>query len=172
MKKATLLTVMAIMAGIFFFQSCSKDEDTPVADEFIADDNSFKNFMNWPLEATNQGPDPALGTAHAGNDSTVIRRIYFANGQSAVNGKYPVGTMIVKHSSNPGGTVEEYTAMAKRGNGFNPTGGDWEWFMLNPDGSIATDGSSGMKMRGADLMNGMCAGCHAQATVKDFVFSK
>jgi hypothetical protein len=172
MKKTVLFTLLAIVGVTISFQSCSKKEETPVVNEFIADDNSFKNFMTWPLEATNQGPDPALGTAHAGNDSTVVRKIYFQNGQNAVNGKYPVGTMIVKHSTNPAASVNEFTALAKRGNNFNPSGGDWEWFMLMPDGTIATDPSSGMKMRGASLMNGMCVSCHSQASSKDYVFSK
>lgn len=37
--------------------------------EFIADGCSFGNFMSWKLEATNQGPDPALGSALAGIES-------------------------------------------------------------------------------------------------------
>jgi hypothetical protein len=61
--------------------------------------------------------------------------------------------------------------MVKRGNDFNPNGGDWEWFMLNSDGTIAVDGN-GNKMRGADLMGGMCLMCHTGASNKDYVFSK
>jgi hypothetical protein len=61
--------------------------------------------------------------------------------------------------------------MVKRGNDFSPNGGDWEWFMLNADGSIATDPSSGMKMRGASLMNGMCLQCHSAGSV-DYTFTK
>jgi hypothetical protein len=63
--------------------------------------HTFSNFMNWVLEDTNQGPDPALGAAHAGNDETVTREIYYKDGQDPVNGEFPVGTIIVKHSSNP-----------------------------------------------------------------------
>jgi hypothetical protein len=65
-----------------------------------------------------------------------------------------------------------FTAMVKRGNNFNAAGGDWEWFMLNSDGSIAVDATSGMAMRGANLMNGMCIGCHQGASSKDYVYSK
>lgn len=112
-----------------------------------------------------------MGPAHAGNDETVTRKIYFKSGQYPVNGEFPVGTIIVKHSSNPDATVNEFTAMVKRGNDFSPNGGEWEWFMLNADGSIATDPSSGKKMRGANLMNGMCLSCHSAGTT-DFTFSK
>jgi mono/diheme cytochrome c family protein len=61
--------------------------------------------------------------------------------------------------------------MVKRGNSFNPSAGDWEWFMLNSDGSVATDSSSGMKIRGANLMDGMCISCHSAAST-DFSFTK
>jgi hypothetical protein len=167
--KKMIAMASLVFLGAVTLQSCSDDED--VKQEYVADDNSFKNFMSWPLEATNQGPDPALGTAHGGNDSTVTRKVYFQNGQDPKDGTYPVGTLIVKHSQNPGSTVNEFTAMAKRGNDFNTTGGDWEWFMLNSDGTIALDGN-GNQMRGADLMGGMCLQCHTQASSKDYVFSK
>ncbi len=167
MRKLFFFQVFIALAVMVSLQSCN-DEEEPNP-EFIADDSSFSNFMNWPLGAENQGSDPALGPAHAGNDETVTRRIYVKDGQEASNGEYPVGTIIVKHSTNPEVTVNEFTAMVKRGNDFNPDGGDWEWFMLNPEGKIATDASSGSKMRGADLMNGMCLSCHSAATT-DYVF--
>jgi hypothetical protein len=170
MKMTRMITLASLVfLGAVTLQSCSDEED--VKQEFVADDNTFKSFMSWPLEATNQGPDPALGTAHAGNDSTVTRKVYVQNGQDIKDGSYPVGTLIVKHSQNPGSTVNEFTAMAKRGNDFNTTGGDWEWFMLNSDGTIALDGN-GNQMRGADLMGGMCVMCHTQAIQKDYVFSR
>lgn len=158
-----------VFLGAVTLQSCKEDEEVP--QEFIADDNTFKNFMSWALEASHQGADPALGGAHGGNDETVTRNVYFEDGQEPKDGKYPVGTLIVKHSNNPDNSVNEFTAMVKRGNDFNPNGGDWEWFMLNSDGTIAVDGD-GNKMRGADLMGGMCLMCHTGASNKDYVFSK
>ncbi|HKL32869.1 MAG TPA: hypothetical protein VJ919_10055 [Tangfeifania sp.] len=169
MRSSVFFKVLMALAIVFSLQSCNDDED--VKQEFIADDDSFSNFMNWELEETNQGPDPALGAAHAGNDETVTRKIYYKEGQEPVNGQFPVGTIIVKHSSNPDQSVNEFTAMVKRGNDFSPDGGDWEWFMLNTNGSIATDASSGMKMRGANLMNGMCLSCHSAGST-DFTFTK
>lgn len=174
MKKVNILLFAAfILVSTFTFQSCKDDEEDPETpvNEFVADDDTFENFMSWQLAATNQGPDPALGMAHGGNDNTVTREIYFKDGQNPSNGKYPVGTVIVKHSKNPDQSVNEFTAMVKRGNNFAPSGGDWEWFMLMPDGSIATD-ADGNPMRGADLMGGMCVSCHTQASDKDYVFSK
>ncbi|GAB4378935.1 MAG: hypothetical protein Kow0075_09250 [Salibacteraceae bacterium] len=167
------------MLTLFSAQSCKKEgctsedavnydekakkDDGSCVFEYVADDNTFKDFMTWSNDATNHGADPSLGMAHAGNDSTVTRKIYFKDGQDPEGGVYPDGTMIVKHSSNPSGTVNEYTAMVKRGNNFDPDGNNWEYFMLNSDGTI--------KDRGANLMNGMCKDCHSKAQ-NDYVFSK
>lgn len=171
MRKLTLIAIIGgLVTSVSVLQSCKKDNSS--MQEFIADNSSFSGFHNWSLDATNYGPSPSLGTAHAGNDSTVTRVVYFKNGQDRVDGSYPVGTIVVKHSTNPSGTVNEITAMVKRGNNFNPSAGNWEWFMLMPDGSIATDGT-GMAMRGgASMMGGMCNSCHAGASSQDFTFSK
>ncbi len=175
LKNRFLLLFSLLFASSVVITSCSKDDDEdnpPTPSEFVADDNTFVSFMNWSKDATAQGADPALGgMAHGGNDETVVREVYFKDGQAAVNGSYPVGTIIVKHSKNPEGTVDERTALVKRGNNFNSEGGDWEWFMLAPDGKIARD-ENGNAMRGANLMNGMCLQCHTVAKAKDYVFSK
>jgi hypothetical protein len=170
MKKIFFLfSVVALFAGVNLTQSCKKSNSAPA--EYVATNSSFAGFTSWPLQSTKHGPDPLLvAMAHANNDSTVTRDVYFKDGQNAVNGKYPVGTIIVKHSYNPSGTVMEYTGLVKRGNNFNPAHGDWEFFMLKSDGTIMAD-STGMVMRGANLMGGMCASCHSAAT-KDYVFSK
>lgn len=172
MRKTSLIALVAFtLTAIFTIQSCKK-ETKPEIKEYIADNSSFASYISWSLDKTFNGPDPLLGAmAHANNDSSVIRDVHFKDGQSPVSSKYPVGTLIVKHSHNPGGTVNEFTAMAKRGNNFNPNVGDWEFFMLTPTGAIATD-TTGMPMRGANLMGGMCGSCHAMALAKDFVFSK
>lgn len=173
MKNKSIIAFLAVtFIGVSMLQSCSKDSTTPSPTEFIADNTTFTGFNTWSLDKTNKGPSPSLGTAHVGNDTSVTRRVYFKNGQARVGGTYPIGTVIVKHSTNPAGTVDEITGMVKRGNGFNPTTGDWEWFMLMPDGTIAKD-ASGMAMRGGDsMMGGMCNMCHGSAKSQDFTFSK
>ncbi len=105
------------------------------------------------LVAQKQDRDPALGAAHAGNDSTVTRYIYFKDDQNRIDGKYPIGTVVVKEAYNPEDTYHGYTAVEKRGNNFNASGGNWEWFVLAGDGQIATD-EGGSYMRGANLMGG------------------
>jgi hypothetical protein len=174
MKKQFKLISFIILSASLVFTACSKDNDDEPDDqqnEFIADNSTFTDFRDWVKEAENQGSDPALGPAHAGNDSTVVRSIYFKDGQDRVNGQYPLGTIIVKEGLNSTGSFQEITAMVKRGNNFNTNGGDWEWFVLKPDGTIAEDGD-GNAMRGANLMGGMCIGCHTEAADRDYAFSK
>ncbi|NQV53928.1 MAG: hypothetical protein HQ500_12135 [Flavobacteriales bacterium] len=148
------------------FDSEAKRDDGSCILEFIADDATFSNWSSWEQTAQLMGADPSLGGAHAGNDSNSVRTIYFKESQDAVNGVYPLGTVILKQSVLGDGSVE-ITGLVKRGNGFDASGNDWEYFMLNSDGTIAENGA----MRGADLFNGMCQGCHAAAST-DYVFTK
>jgi cytochrome P460 len=168
--KYYLITILGFFTLAFTTQSCSKDDD-PAPEEYVADNDTFKSFASWTLGGELQGADPALGGAHGGNDSTVTRSVYFKNNVIPSGGTYPIGAVIVKYSHNTGGDLNEYTAMVKRGNSFNTTGNDWEYFMLAGDGQIAMD-ASGNEMRGANLMNGMCMGCHVSAKNSDYIFTQ
>ncbi len=162
MKNTTLIRyTVAIVVGLIFFYSCDNDDSGP---EFVTNDSDFSDFRTWTEVATNQGPDPALGGAHEGLDADATRTIYIKDDQDrGTDGRFPVGTLIVKDTRKSGSTVA-VTALAKRGNGFNPDNNDWEWFMLSTDGAIID--------RGAKLMSGACGACHTQAQSQDFVFSK
>jgi hypothetical protein len=117
MKKNNLFTFLAFILFVSYVsQSCQKDTTTEEPEEFVATNATFSDFATWTLESTKTGPGAKLGAAHAGNDTTVSRKIYFKDGQDPVNGTYPTGTVIVKHTSNPAGSIAEYTAMVKRGN--------------------------------------------------------
>jgi hypothetical protein len=174
-KNYFLLSFMVLMGLGISFTSCKKDDTTtvdPGPTEYIATNDSFKSIESWTLGAENLGVDPSLGAAHAGNDSTVTRSIYFKDNAKPANGKYPVGSIVVKHSHNPAGTVAMYTAMVKRGNNFDAANGDWEYFMLAGDGQIAkTEGGMEMRGNGATMLNGMCLGCHTNASSKDYIFT-
>ncbi len=177
-KRAFTITAITLLLTTATIQSCKNETSTPTPtpttpSEFIADDNTFAGFETWTLTASKSGVDPAmLKTAHAGDDPTSVRNIYFGN--SAVtreNGEFPVGTVVSKKTTwqgNGGGSM--ITAMAKRGNSFDAGGKNWEYFVLNADGSILVD--NGTVMRGADLMNGACKGCHAAVADNDYIFTK
>ncbi len=168
MNKKLFFAFTLLLSGLLLSTSCKKEEEVP--QEFVANNQTFTGFKSFTKVAENNGPDPSLGAAHSGNDSTVTRYIYFKDNVAASGGTYPVGAVIVKESKNDEGTVNMITAMVKRGNSFNTQGGDWEWFVLTSDGTIAKD-EQGNDMRGVALMNGACVSCHAGAEV-DYVFSK
>jgi hypothetical protein len=175
MKKFTYLSAIASFFMIaVVVQSCKKDDDSAeekVTDpvQFIADNSTFSDFETWTLRASIHGADPAVGTLHGGNDTSVTRDVYVKNDQQPVNGIYPQGTLIVKHSYNTSGTLDEYTAMAKRGGNFNASHNGWEWFVLNQDGSINTN-SSGAALRGEEIVSLGCRSCHAFGQ-KDYTYT-
>lgn len=147
--------------------------------EVIADDTTFANYRDWNLIDTLTTHPDLLGERAHGAGVTASRRVVYkkqlnANPDTTEQG-YPIGTAIVKEAFDADGNIIDVTAMIKRGGGFSPALGDWEWFLLEPDvGSIArTD--TGEELRGALLNNGGCVGCHSDATPEqntgiDFVF--
>lgn len=143
--------------------------------EFIAVDSDFADYQTWQIADSTIFPTnrDLLGTAHQANSSDYTRQV-FASPRDFVGGAYPVGTRIVKETFTWTGNDKQFAesggilAMAKRGTGFNPSVGDWEWFELDPNTrQIIGRG-------GSEMMGGGCNGCHASATGgsgTDFVFT-
>lgn len=146
-------------------------DDRTCVYEFISTDETFQDFIEWTKVDSNVGPDPFATGSHGSNDSTVVRDVFFYENAKAVNGKYKNGTRIVKYSHSETSGFFQLTAMAKRGNNFDPDHNDWEWLVLNPNGTIAED-SIGQPLRGKNALNQFaCASCHYLSET-DFVFSK
>lgn len=146
--------------------------------EFIADAETFSGYQSWSLIDERNDANPLLdnmahGAMLEGSSRRVYKKQLYANADTVAQG-YPVGTAFVKEVLHDGAIVEA-TAMVKRGGDFNANNGHWEWFMLQPEtGAILADGS-GNSQRGANLMDGMCSGCHFAANTTsgegiDFVF--
>jgi hypothetical protein len=76
--------------------------------------------------------------------------------------RFPVGTVIVKEklASSDGRQPEILTVMIKRGKGFNPASGDWEYMAVNGTGTV-------IEGRGK-LEN--CESCHVANKKTDYVF--
>jgi len=170
MTKYYLLTVIGFLSFTLLISSCKKDDNTDTPTEFVATNSTFDGISTWTLGGEFYGIDPSLGAAHGGNDSTVTRSVYFKADVKPVSGLYPLGAVVTKRSHNTGGTLNQYTAMVKRGGDFNVENNGWEFFMLAGEGQIAMD-ENGNEMRGANLLNGMCIGCHTAAKAKDFIFT-
>ncbi|MBL7997161.1 MAG: cytochrome P460 family protein [Candidatus Kapabacteria bacterium] len=155
-------------AASLAFGSCAKETTTTApATEFVATDANFSGYATWTQTTTpRRGPDPALGAAHEGNDTNVTRYMYInsATASRSNNGQYPNGTIIVKEMKRNGANFA-VMGMVKRGGEFNKDHNGWEWVMLSNDGKIQD--------RGANLMGGMCNGCHSGVkSTKDYVFTK
>jgi len=135
--------------------------------EVVADAADFSGYNGWSLLEETSADHPFINPAHQSEAGNATRRVY--RKQLLANpalGGYPGGTLMVKEVRVDGAVVE-ITAMAKRGGAFNTANRGWEWFMLDP-------GTGAIMDRGANLMNGMCNGCHANATGtfgKDLVFA-
>lgn len=74
-------------------------------------------------------------------------------------GSFPKGAVIVKEKLAADGSVRAIGGMIKRASGFNPEGGDWEYFYFEKRSGFA----------GGRLEN--CAACHAEAKKSDYVFA-
>ena len=76
-------------------------------------------------------------------------------------GHYPVGCVILKrkYSDSDGKQTELYTGMIKRIAGYNPSAGDWEFFVLSGDGQHVEQ--SGQIQS--------CMSCHQGYAVSDYV---
>lgn len=134
--------------------------------------NYFADYKSWDLIEYDESPTNLAGGAHI--DDANLRRVYqkhiYANPQDAGALGYPIGTAIVKDISKDG-AIQQIVAMVKRGGSFNSSGGNWEFFILDPnDPSQVSKNASGAENRGAI---GACVACHSGASDdagSDFVF--
>ena len=137
--------------------------------EYVANDADFANYTKWTLVDQVSGPSETLQSSHLANDPNATRSIYIKdNADRTDDGKFPVGTTLVKQITNKDGKLLGAVGMVKRGGGFNKEFGGWEWFVLNvTTGKIASN-ASGAQSRGAIAT---CNQCHAK-TDDDYVFTR
>lgn len=76
-------------------------------------------------------------------------------------GVYPVGTVILKQKLGDaaGKKAEFFTGMVKRGKGYDREAGDWEFFVMNSEATVAR----------VPLNVQSCVECHAPFRATDFV---
>lgn len=135
--------------------------------EVIASLEDFANYRNWQIVDYTVGVTNVALTEgiHSSGSDDFARRVY-AN-PIALNSEgdtFDNGSILIKEVFSYAGEGNNFEfaemggllAMVKRGNGFSPSGGDWEWFNLQPDLSM-------INARGIDVRNGTCLGCHTAA---------
>jgi hypothetical protein len=164
--------------GFLAFSACKQDKVVAPADpnfspaEYVADTNTFLPYCNWPLDSTYRGIHNALENAHTGGDTSVFRQVFVRDGIKRTNGIFPEGTVIAKYCGRPDGTTFEVVGLVKRGGNYNPSGINWEWFILTKAGKIEKDGNGNyLRGSGANAFAG-CQGCHTAAKGQDFVFTE
>jgi hypothetical protein len=64
----------------------------------------------------------------------------------------PGATLVERHVARGAETTAVYFAMVKRSPGYDPDGGDWEYLVVSPDGTIEERGRIPL-----------CGRCHAEA---------
>jgi hypothetical protein len=95
-------------------------DDGPPGPSFIAYAKDFQGFEKWPSE-TFDDPNAAGATHVAG-----LRTIYLNHAPPAGATEFPLGTIIVKQTSDG-----KIFAQVKRGGGYNLKGAkNWEWFEI------------------------------------------
>lgn len=162
-RRLVFLAISAVCA--LTLSACGGDGGDDGNKEFVASAQDFSNYKSWEVaDYTIGASNPVLGPAHMGNDNGFSRRTFRGPTAKIVNGEYPVGSIIVKETFTWENGVKKFPAtgggvfaMVKRGNGFNATGGGWEWLELSPDGSQIVGRG------GADMMGGICNACHSLA---------
>ena len=145
--------------------------DSPVLTDFDAKESDFQAYRTWTkvnIDAVTGDAFGVLGPAHEAADG--LRDIYVnVFGKSfyleACGCTFPIGAIIVKEAYKKAagggkGELASLAMMVKRGEGFDPPNGNWEYFKSAPDLSGMTRG----KLAG-------CAACHVVAKSWDFVFN-
>jgi hypothetical protein len=93
-----------------------------------------------------------------GNDAGALARSPEANAD--LRGEQPAGAVLLEAlSPEPEAPIDTYFVMRKLEAGANAGGGDWEYLVVQPDGSMTAQGHLAL-----------CERCHAEAG-PTFVFS-
>ena len=165
MKNILRLLMIFLISGIIISACSDDDDDNPnkPAAEFIAEQSDFANYNTWTMVGEYTEDDARLGgMAHgAGN----LKRIVYVNKSNTQlnDGEFENGLILIKEGRDKEtNELKELAGMVKRGGDFNSNHNGWEWFMFD----LETGNIMG---RDANLMEGMCNGCHAGAG-KDYSF--
>ncbi|MDQ3907503.1 MAG: cytochrome P460 family protein [Acidobacteriota bacterium] len=129
--------------------------------------NPARARMDGAVAALCRAPTAAeSGRGSAGPHALKYLSVYVndagAKAMTEKGAEFPRGSIIVKEKfgARAGGAAELMTAMVKREAGFNPESGDWEFFVVNGEGTRVQ--ASGR------LEN--CMACHAGQKDSDYTF--
>jgi Cytochrome P460 len=137
--------------------------------EFVAQNKDLIAYKRWTLVDVVSGNSDSLKGAHAADMPDTTRTIYIKNNADRTdNGKFPVGTTLVKVYTDKAKKVLGGVAMVKRGGDFNREFGGWEYLVLDKNAQLIARDEQGKQVRGAILK---CIQCHVTAQ-DDHVFTR
>lgn len=188
-KTFPLLFGLALSGALSAGGCTAKQPEVPDGGVFIATLSDFQDFESWhsapatpattlpPLDG-GDGVDAATVTTDAGAVHTLPLTVYWNNAPPHGSKAFPVGTIIVKETSETEPTARKIFAMVKRGGDFNPNGAvNWEWFELyfNADGSVGINWAGAQPLGGSTnpyaASPNICNDCHLKARANDDVWS-
>ena len=171
--KRTILTSLLFIPVLAMLGCAVVSRSAPSVPE--PDLASLSNYRQWTLvNPTPQFMEPASAISCAvitGRQessphlnkyvSVFVNPIGSEQMMTKLSPKFPVGSVIVKEKlGSPYSTKPEVlTVMIKRGPGYNPESGDWEYLVL--------DGAASKIMERGKLTR--CSGCHRSYGRSDFV---
>jgi hypothetical protein len=191
MRASTTKTVLAaLLCGAAFGAGCSPK--VPSGEEqgvFVAQTSDFQGFHDWQsapampattLPPVDGGDGIDAGAVTLGDAGTVHNMpltVYWNSSPPHGSTTFPVGTIIVKETSEADITARKIFSMVKRGGDFNPNGAvNWEWFELQnlADGSVSINWDGAQAPGGMDVYSSnpnLCNECHLKAAANDDVWS-
>lgn len=147
------------------------DASPPPVGPRIALARDFEDFRGWDAFRI---PEASITDGHS---SSPERWVYIDRPAPPLGEEFPVGTILVKASEVGTPSAWEIHAMVKRGDGYNPEHGGWEFFDLALDAderlAIAWRGTGDERAAYLDPTTGerrACNTCHGLVPERDFVF--
>jgi hypothetical protein len=175
MKTKALIILVSLLAGVFFYQ-CESDDDEDQKVELTQEVlNSATKHLGDFTGQSFEASIPHGGPEGISIDSTI--RAVYAN-VDQVGSSIDKGTLITKrtYKKNPDGTMGQLFvtfAMFKRESGYDSENANWEYvkmpasedidYTANPNGMLSVEGVARGKLDG-------CISCHAKAAGNDYVF--
>lgn len=175
MKTKALIILVSLLAGVFFYQ-CETDDDEDQKVELTQE--ALNNATNHLGDFTGQAFEASI--PHGGPDGisvdSTIRAVYANVDQ--VGSSIDKGTLITKrtYKKNPDGTKGQLFvtfAMFKRESGYDSENANWEYVSMpasenvdytnNPNGDLDAEGNARGKLNG-------CISCHGAADGDDYLF--
>ncbi len=176
MKTKALIILVSLLAGMFFYQCETEDEEQDEKVELTQEE--LNNATSHLGDFTGQAFEASI--PHGGPDGisvdSTIRAVY--GNVDQVGSSIDKGTLITKrtYKKNPDGTKGQLFvtfAMFKRESGYDSENANWEYVQMPADESIDyTENPNGLLSHESVARGKLdgCISCHGAAAGDDYLF--